>query len=84
MFGRLRCGLGHFERENSVKTDIVKVGGTDQQAVWLRAKMRQSKNESLFIVHLDVPGLAEPAVFYATSDEVRPSNEDPQVEDSAA
>ncbi len=53
--------------------DTIAIGQNHYSAVWLRARIRRSKNEQVFIARMDVPGLSDPALFYAREGEVRPT-----------
>ena len=53
--------------------DTITIGKTEYLAVWLKARVRRSKNEQVFIVRMDVPGFVDPALFYARENEVRPT-----------
>lgn len=54
-----------------MKTEPISVAGTSYDTVWLQARIRTSVNPEVYIVHLPLPDLTEPPMFFASPDAVR-------------
>lgn len=49
----------------------LQTSGGQHRIVNVSARIRRSKNQDVFIVRLDVPGLVEAATFYTSPDDVQ-------------